>query len=56
MAKCATLTAFDCYRVSLKKPTRTRTIMVGLLGRERFIADCGMANEEAGSQMACGPP
>ena len=25
-------------------------------GRERFIADCRMANEEAGSQMACGPP
>ena len=56
MVKRAALPPFDCYRVSLKKPTRTRTIMVVMLGRERFIADCGMANEEAGSQMACGRP
>ena len=59
MAKCAALPPFDCYRVSLKKPDAPGGSWpggVGLLDRERFIADCRMANEEAGSQMACGWP
>ena len=59
MAKSSALPPFDCWRVSLKKtdaPGGSRPGGVGLLGRERFIADCRMANEEAGSQMACGRP
>ena len=56
LAKCTALAAFDCWCVYLKKRKRTRTIGVVLLDLERFIADYRMANEEAGSQMACGRP
>ena len=59
LAKFAALPPFDFWRLSLKKRTRPAAPKpggVGLLGRERFIADCRMVNEEAGSQIACGPP
>ena len=48
LAKCAALPPFDGSRISLKKkmfPSGSSPGTLVLLGRQRFIADCRMANQ-----------